>query len=93
MTTPSEVRNNEPRSRYELDADGALAIAQYEMEGDVIRLTHTIVPSEVEGRGIGSRLIKGALDDIRGRGLHVDPACPFVSAYIDRHSEYRDLLA
>jgi predicted GNAT family acetyltransferase len=93
MAEPGEVRNNEPRSRYELDADGALAIAQYEMDGDVIRLTHTIVPSEVEGRGIGSRLVKAALDEIRSRGLRVDPACPFVSAYIDRHPEYRDLLA
>jgi hypothetical protein len=46
-----------------------------------------------EGQGIGSRLAAGALDDIRGRGLTIVPLCPFVSAYLARHSEYADLVA
>ena len=93
MPESGEVSNNEARSRYELIVDGAVAVAQYKLDGDTLHLTHTIVPREVEGRGVGSRLIKGALDDARSRGLRVDPICPFVRHYIDRNQEYQDLLA
>jgi uncharacterized protein len=93
MLDGGEIRNNEGRSRFELLVDGAIAVAQYKLDGEVIHFTHTIVPREVEGRGIGSRLVKGALDEARRRGLKVDPVCPFVRTYIERHAEYRDLLA
>ena len=52
-----------------------------------------LVPKKLEGHGVGSKLIRGALDAARDRGLKVVPQCPFVKAYIDRHAEYRDLLA
>lgn len=93
MPEEAEVTNNEARGRFELPVEGGVAVAQYALEGDVMRFTHTIVPQEAEGRGIGSRLVKGALDGARSRGLKVDPVCPFVRAYIDKHPEYRDLLA
>jgi hypothetical protein len=93
MPEVAEVRNNEARNRFELVVDGATAVAQYTLDEGVIHFTHTIVPREVEGRGIGSRLVKGALDEARRRGLRVDPVCPFVRAYIERHPEYRDLMA
>ena len=93
MTQGGDVTNNEARNRFELVVDGARAVAQYTLDGEVIHFTHTIVPQEVEGRGIGSRLIKGALDEARSRGLKVDPVCPFVRAYIEKHAEYGDLLA
>lgn len=93
MPEGNEVKNNEARSRFELEIEGGVAVAQYKLDGDVLHMTHTIVPEAAEGQGIGSRLVKGALDEARSRGLRVDPICPFVRAYIDRHPEYRDLLA
>ena len=93
MAQFGQVQDNRARSRFEMTVEGATAVAQYKLDGDVLHLTHTIVPREVEGRGVGSRLIRGALDEARGRGLKVDPVCPFVRAYIERHSEYQDLLA
>ena len=50
-------------------------------------LVHTEVVSSAEGKGIGSQLVAGALDDIRSRGLRVVPVCPFVAAYVRRHPE------
>ncbi len=93
MARVGQVQDNEARSRFEMTVEGATAVAQYKLDGDVLHLTHTVVPREVEGRGVGSRLIRGALDDARRRGLKVDPVCPFVRAFIERHSEYQDLLA
>ena len=88
-----DVTNNRAENRYELAVDGQLAIAEYVVKGERIVFTHTEVPDALEGRGIGSALVRGALDQARGDGLKVVPACPFVRAYIERHEEYRDLLA
>ena len=58
----------------------------------MITFIHTEVPETLGGRGIGSQLIKGALDQVRAAGLKVVAQCPFVKAYIGKHQEYADLL-
>lgn len=88
-----QVTDNRAEHEFELEIDGLRAIAAYQLECDTIVFTHTLVPKKLEGRGVGSKLIRGALDAARDRGLKVVPQCPFVKAYIDRHAEYRDLLA
>jgi predicted GNAT family acetyltransferase len=88
-----DVIDNRDASRYELVEDGHKAVAAYQLAGDTITFTHTIVPEALQGRGVASRLIKAALDDVRARGLKVVAQCPFVAAYIERHPEERDLLA
>ena len=88
-----EVTNNEAERRYELEVDGALAIAEYRLRPGQISFTHTEVPDALEGQGVGSRLVKAALDDARAKGLTVVPACPLVKHYIEKHPEYGDLLA
>ena len=87
------VRDNKAEHEFELVVDGHRALAAYQLEGDTIVFTHTIVPKAIEGRGVASRLIRGALDQVRDRGLKVVPQCPFVAAYIKRHPDVQDLLA
>jgi predicted GNAT family acetyltransferase len=89
----SEVRDNSERSRFELVEQGHVAFADYAVEGGVITFTHTVVPPALQGMGIGSRLIEGALSAARERGLKVRPQCSFVAAFIARHSEWADLRA
>ena len=83
-----DVRHNEAESRYELDAPHGLAFAVYQQRGNQLIFTHTEVPAADEGRGIGARLVKAALDDTRKRGLGIVPACSFIAAYVRRHPEY-----
>lgn len=89
-----QVTDNAAAGRYEAHVNGALAgyIRYRELPGEIV-LIHTEVDDEYEGQGVGSRLVAGALDDVRARGLFVTPLCRFASAYIDRHPEYEDLLA
>ena len=89
---PSAVRNNTALHRFELDADGHTAVSYYKLTPGVITFTHTEVPPALEGRGIGSALVRGALESARAQGLKVVAKCPFVSAYIGRHPEFADLL-
>lgn len=89
----SDVRDNKERFRYELVDDGrVVAFVQYNMRGGRLILVHTEVDKAHEGSGRATVLVKGALDDIRRRGLHIVPVCPFVERFIERHPEYDDLV-
>ena len=87
-----DVVNNRAQHRYELTVEGHLAATYYTIADGVITFIHTEVPSELGGKGVGSALVKGALDQVRAQGLKVIPQCPFVKAYIDKHAVYADLL-
>ena len=79
--------------RYILEIDGRLAgQVVYLLHPGRITLLHTEVEPEFEGEGVGSRLAKGVLDDVRRRGLVVKPQCPFIAEYISRHPGYADLV-
>ena len=86
---------NEPEHRYEAHVDGGLAgFAVFSMRGDRIVFTHTEVDDRFEGQGVGSKLARHALDDVRERGsLRVVPQCPFIRSWIEKHPEYADLVS
>jgi uncharacterized protein len=86
------VRNNTALNRFELDIDGYQAVAYYRLAPGVITFVHTEVPQVLSGRGVATRLIRGALEMVRALGLKVVPQCPFVSAFMGKHPEYNDLL-
>ncbi|HEV8465464.1 MAG TPA: GNAT family N-acetyltransferase [Pseudolabrys sp.] len=88
----SNVRDNADRHRFELDADGHIAFSNYKRAEGVLTILHTEVPKALEGRGIGSALIRGVLDIARSQRLKVIAVCPFAKSYIERHPEYADLL-
>jgi predicted GNAT family acetyltransferase len=93
VTDQTEVFDNPAESRYDVTVDGRLAGSSfYHDRGDVRSFNHTEIDPAYEGRGLGSRLIRGALDDTRARGLSVLPFCPFVHAFIARHPDYLDLV-
>jgi predicted GNAT family acetyltransferase len=90
----TEVRNADGRSRYELLVDGELVgIADYRIDGDRIVFPHTEIAPARRGQGLGDVLVRGALDDVRGSGLEVVPACWFVREFLDANDQYADLRA
>jgi uncharacterized protein len=88
------VADNPQAARYELTVDGERAgFVTYRQSPGVMALLHAEVDPSRERRGLGSRLVRGALDDARARGLAVRPVCPFVQWFIETHAEYQDLRA
>jgi predicted GNAT family acetyltransferase len=85
------VRDN-PERRFELDTGDGIAFANYRRYGGVVTIMHTAVPGHINGRGIGTQLVRGALDLLRAEGAKVVPMCPFVGVFIAKHPEYADLL-
>ncbi len=88
------VKDNPAMDRFEMGSGASTAFVEYRRAGDGrIALLHTEVPEALSGQGVGSKLVGGTLDAVRAEGLKVVPRCEFVAAYIERHPEYRDLLA
>lgn len=89
------MTRNEDRNRFEIRTeDGRLAgFAEYAARAGVVEFTHTVVKDEYEGQGIGSKLARAALDEVRGSGDKVVPTCPFIKSWIEKHPDYQDLLA
>ena len=90
---PVTIRDDRGAGRFEaVDESGVVAgFAAYRRSPDRIVFTHTVVDDAFEGRGVGSTLVRGALDAVRGEGLRVVPQCPFVKSFIERHPEYANL--
>lgn len=84
--------DNKSHHRYELEVEGHLATEHYKLDGNIITFEHTDVPKELGGKGVGSKLVQGALDQVREAGLKVIPECPFVKAWIEKHPGYQDLV-
>jgi len=81
-------------SRYEIrDGERRLGLAAYQRRGDQVVFTHTEVDDDSEHSGLGSTLVRAALDDVRSKGGTVVPMCSFVRGWIERHPEYSDLVA
>ena len=89
----TEVIDRPDKSRFELPVADALALAYYRLDGERILLTHTEVPPQLSGQGIGSHLAKGVFESIRASGRKVVTQCEFMAAYAERHPEYAGLLA
>jgi predicted GNAT family acetyltransferase len=87
------VNDNHALHCYEITADGELAgFTVYELRPELIAFMHTEIGEQWGGRGLGSILVRRALDDVRSRGLAVLPYCPFVRSWLERHDDYADLV-
>lgn len=93
MTDRVDVTDNPGEGRYDVTLDGKLAGSTFYHDHNGIRsFTHTEINPAYEGHGLGSQLIRAALDDTRTRALAVLPFCPFVRAFIEKHPDYVDLV-
>ena len=86
------LTDNQKANQYEFHIDDSIAKIEYIKSQDKIFLTHTEVPKQLEGRGIGSLLITKVFEDIQKQELTLVPLCPFVASYIKRHPEWRILV-
>lgn len=83
-----DIRHNAAKERFELDTPSGLALMEYRLREGTLVLTHTEVPPEVGGQGIGGLLIQAALTYATESHLKVKPLCPFVVTYLKRHPEF-----
>lgn len=90
--TDMEIRDNTKKSRYELPMDGAVAVVTYNLSAKNLMITDTLVPVNLEGRGLAGRLAKHVIADAAARNLAILPVCPFFSSYLKKHPEHADVV-
>lgn len=89
----ANVRCDESQQRYVLEINGKeLGVARYRDDGERRVFTHTEIDPSLEGQGMGSKLVRESLDDVRRQGKRIVPVCGFVAAYIEKHSDWNDLI-
>ena len=89
----SDIRHDGARNRFTTSEDGHEGFVEYERAGNVLAITHTVVPPEIGGRGIAGRLVEAALQYARSEGLKVIPRCSYAESYMGKHPEHADLRA
>ncbi len=90
----NQVTHNSAKQRYEIHVDGILAgFTQVIEDGGVVTFPHTVVFDQFEGQGLAAHLVTDALDDVRVRDKKVIATCAYVAQFIDKHPDYKDLLA
>lgn len=92
-TADEAVFDVSERARYELRLDGSLAgVCEYKPRPGRLAFAHVEIAPEFAGRGLGARLVRAALTDVRRRGGRVQAECPFVVEFLSRHPEFSDLV-
>ena len=87
MSDAPQVTDDQAQSRFELRVGDRLAELKYHRNGKRLALLHTEVPTELEGHGIGGRLVMAAVDRAAREGLTIVPLCPFARTWLERHPD------
>jgi predicted GNAT family acetyltransferase len=82
-----QITDDQAASRFELRADGHVAELSYRRNGKRLVLIHTGVPPELEGEGVGGRLVAAAIDRAARDGFTIVPLCPFARVWLERHPD------
>ena len=91
MTMHLEINHDRAARRFNTHVEGYPCLIDYQLNGSVMTITHTSVPSQLAGRGIAAQLMTTLLDSARAAGWKVLPACSYAAAFMAKHPEYDDL--
>ncbi|MEV0069489.1 GNAT family N-acetyltransferase [Amycolatopsis sp. NPDC050768] len=91
MSDETRVVRNDEKHRYEVYADDQLAgFTQYLLRDNQTVFTHTEIDKAFGGRGLGTTLATYALDDVVANGGVIVPVCPFIAAFLRKHTGYEE---
>ncbi|MDR1756199.1 MAG: N-acetyltransferase [Culturomica sp.] len=88
-----QITHHPDRHRFETEVDGFIGYVTYELDGDKLYLTHTIVDRPIEGRGVGNALVKSCFEYAKQHHLKVVPVCAYSEVWVKRHPEYESMVA
>lgn len=97
MTDPAEatIVTNASQERYEIHLGDEIAgfTEAHPRDDGTVLFNHTLVYDAFEGQGMAGRLVAGAFDDLRERGLRAKVTCPYILGWLPKHPEYQDVVA
>ncbi len=88
-----EIKQDLELNRFVTVVDGYESVVEYALKENILDLYRTFTPTELRGKGIAGKLVKFALEHARSNNLKIIPTCSYVKAYINKHDDYKELLA
>ena len=89
-----ELTFNPEKKRFELQVENHTAFMEFILsKEDIFFLTHTEVPNELEGKGVGVAIVEKTLNYLKEHHYTLAPLCPFVAKYLLRNPEWQSILA
>ncbi|MGI9886580.1 GNAT family N-acetyltransferase [Vibrio chagasii] len=76
----------------ELEPD-QFAVVKYQKDGEVLHITSTRIPDELQGKGFGKVMMESVLPEIERAGYTIVPVCSYVVHYMNRQPQWSHLLA
>jgi len=87
-----ELYNNHEARQYEYRIGDLRPHIEYKIKEGDIYLTHTRVPHQLQGQGIGKQLVEDVLQDISDKNLKIVPLCGFAATYMRKNPQWLRLL-
>lgn len=78
--------NNTEKNRFEYAVNGAVAIAEYRLEGSSIYINKVETPEELRGTGVAGRLMQEVFDYARQQKLTLVPVCSYAAAWMEKNA-------
>lgn len=82
------ITHHPERHRFETVQEGRTAFVEYRLNGNALDIIHTIVPREIEGRGIAAALVEAAYDYALANGMKPEATCSYAVVWLERHPDY-----
>lgn len=87
-----EILHDSQNRIFATEVEGYTAFVNYVVENGKLDIRHTIVPPEIEGRGIAGQLVKFAYDYALKHGLQPIATCSYAVVWLQRHPEYNGVI-
>ncbi|HTX61998.1 MAG TPA: GNAT family N-acetyltransferase [Acidimicrobiales bacterium] len=81
------VEHDREGERLVVREGGQVAELEYHRRGDRLSILHTGVPAPLGGKGLGSALVRAAVELAAAEGLTVVPYCPFAQRWLEDHPD------
>lgn len=75
--------------RFVVTTEAGEAVLEYEFSGDKVVFTHTFVPPELRGKGVGEILVRSALQWVRQEKRPYEARCSYVVRFLEKNPELR----
>ena len=92
MTT-NQVTYNVAEARYEMQFGHLMVYANVRKNMNTLYIDYVFAPPELRGRGAAGQFMMQLMDVVRAEQLKVVPICGYAASWLQRHSDYHDLVS
>jgi predicted GNAT family acetyltransferase len=82
MEQQIEVKHLAAEHKFVILIDGEQAHLEYQITGDTVNFTSTLVPPALRGKGLAERLVRHGLAWAKEKNLHIQASCSYVQKFI-----------